>query len=167
MMCVRTILTVLVASGLTLVVQPVAHAGARDQAAASISKAAADAAKASPDLVGELSKEMGSSPEQAAGAAGALFGIAKSQLKANEFSQVAKAVPGMDALLKAAPAMGGAGGSAMSQMGSMAGLAAAASSFSKLGLSPEMVSKAVPVLTQFVTKKGGANVGSLLAGVLK
>jgi hypothetical protein len=39
--------------------------------------------------------------------------------------------------------------------------------FSKLGLKPELVSKAVPVLTQFVSKSGGANVGSLLAGVLK
>ena len=47
------------------------------------------------------------------------------------------------------------------------GLATMASSFSKLGLKPEMVAKAVPVLTSFVTKSGGANVGSLLAGVLK
>ncbi len=42
-----------------------------------------------------------------------------------------------------------------------------ASSFSKLGLKPEMVGKAIPVLTSFVTKSGGAKVGSLLAGVLK
>jgi hypothetical protein len=33
--------------------------------------------------------------------------------------------------------------------------------------SPELVGKAVPVLTQFVTKSGGAQVGSLLAGALK
>ena len=49
------------------------------------SQAAADAAKASPDLVGELSKEISATPEQAAGAAGALFGIAKSKLKPEEF----------------------------------------------------------------------------------
>jgi hypothetical protein len=30
-----------------------------------------------------------------------------------------------------------------------------------------LVAKAVPVLTGFVTKSGGANVGKLLAGVLK
>jgi len=29
------------------------------------------------------------------------------------------------------------------------------------------VAKAVPILTSFVTKSGGANVGGLLAGVLK
>ena len=51
-------------------------------------------------------------------------------------------------------------------LGSTSGLAAAASAFTKLGLKPEMVAQAVPVLTNFVTKSGGANVGNLLAGVL-
>jgi len=127
------------------------------------------AAKASPELVGALSKEIGATPEQAAGAAGALFGVAKSRLKAEEFSQVAKAVPGMDSLLKAAPAAGATGTSgALSQLaGSAGGLATAASAFSKLGLKPELVAKAVPVLTSFVGKSGGAGVGSLLAGALK
>ena len=128
------------------------------------------AAKASPQLVTALSKEIGSTPEQAAGAAGALFGVAKSRLKADEFSQVAKAVPGMDALLKAAPAMGGGSGAtgALSQIaGSAGGLASAASAFSKLGLKPDMVAKAVPVLTSFVSKSGGAKVGELLTGALK
>ena len=132
---------------------------------------AALAAKASPDLVGALSKELGSTPEQAAGAAGALFGVAKSQLKADQFSQISKAVPGMAALLKAAPsgAVGtsGAMGSLTKMAGSASGLASAASAFTKLGLKPEMVAQAVPILTQFVTKSGGADVGKLLAGVLK
>jgi hypothetical protein len=131
------------------------------------------AAKASPELVGALSKEIGGTPAQSAGAAGALFGLAKSRLKPAEFSQVSKAVPGMDALLKAAPALGGAVGTAgasaaLSQLaGSASGLAAAASAFSKLGLKPELVSKAIPVLTSFVGKSGGADVAGLLAGVLK
>jgi hypothetical protein len=132
---------------------------------------AAAAVKASPDLVDALSKEMGSTPEQAAGAAGALFGVAKSRLKADEFSQVSKAVPGMDSLLKAAPAAasGAVGTSgALSQLaGSAGGLVTAASAFSKLGLKPDLVAKAVPVLTSFVSKSGGAGVGSLLAGALK
>ena len=136
--------------------------------AASASPDAVAAAKASPELVSELSKELGSTPEQAAGAAGALFGVAKSQLKPEEFSQVSKAVPGMSALLKAAPmAAVGTTGALAKMGGSAAGMANAASAFSKLGLSPELVSKAVPVLTKFVTKSGGADVGKLLAGVLK
>ena len=143
---------------------------ARDQGGAATDAMSA-AAKASSDLVGQLSKEIGSSPETAAGAAGALFGVAKSKLKPEEFAQVSKAVPGMDLLLKAAPSMGGGGGTA-GAVASMAGggagnLAAAASAFNKLGLSPDMVSKAIPVLTQFVSRSGGANVGKLLADVLK
>ena len=134
---------------------------------------AAAAAKASPELVGALSKELGSTEEQAAGAAGALFAVAKTRLDADQFSQVAKAVPGMGALLSAAPAAGGGSGAmgALSQVagtsGSAGGLAAAASAFSKLGLEPNLVARAVPVLTSFVTKSGGADVGRLLAGALK
>jgi hypothetical protein len=145
-------------------------AGSGPQAGAA-SPAASKAASASPDLVGALSKELGSTPEQAAGAAGALFGVAKSRLKADEFGQVSNAVPGMDLLLKAAPQGGGkdaVGLASLSKMaGGASGLASAASAFSKLGLSPDMVAKAVPVLTSFVTKSGGAGVGNLLAGVLK
>ena len=125
------------------------------------------AAKASPALVGSLSKELGSTPEQAAGAAGSLFGVAKSRLKPADFSQVAKAVPGMDLLLKAAPSSGGTLDPLSQLGGSIGGLSSAAAAFSKLGLNPSLVAKAVPVLTSFVTKSGGANVGALLANVLK
>lgn len=147
----------------------VGHSSARASASQTAS-AAADAAKASPELVGALSKELGATPEQAAGAAGALFGVAKTRLKADEFSQVSNAVPGMPSLLKAAPSPGAAVGTAgaLSQIsGSAGGLASAASAFTKLGLKPDMVAKAVPVLTSFVTKSGGASVGKLLAGALK
>jgi hypothetical protein len=142
------------------------------QAASPAQAATADAtaaAKASPELIGALSKEMGATPEQAAGAAGTLFGVAKSRLKPEDFSQISSAVPGMDSLLKAAPtAGGGATSSTLSQLGAGAtGLATAASAFSKLGLSQDMVGKAVPVLTSFVTKSGGSKAGSLLAGALK
>ena len=130
------------------------------------SQAAQEAASASPELVGQLSKELGATPEQAAGAAGALFGIAKSRLKPEEFSQVSSAVPGMDSLLKAAPGASSAVG-ITGAPAAATGLAGATSAFTKLGLKPDMVSKAVPVLTSFVTKSGGADVGKLLAGALK
>jgi hypothetical protein len=124
-------------------------------------QAASAAVSASPGLIGDLSKELGSTPEQAAGAAGALFGVAKSRLKPEEFSQIASAVPGMDSLLKAAPATSAVG------LGGATGLSGVTSAFTKLGLKPEMVSKAVSFLTQYVSKVGGPNVGSLLAGALK
>ena len=134
-------------------------------APAAATQAASSAAQASPELVGTLSKELGATPEQAAGAAGSLFGVAKSKLSAADFAQVSKAVPGMSVLLKAAPT---GSASPVSQLsGSAGGLATAATAFSKLGLSPEMVAKAIPVLTSFVTKSGGAGVGNLLTGALK
>ena len=138
------------------------------QAAATVPAGAAAAAKASPELVNSLAKELGSTPEQAAGAAGAMFGVAKSSLKAEDFSLVAKAVPGMDALLKAAPATGSGGAmGTLSKMTGGGGLGMVADSFKKLGLPPELVAKAVPLLTQYVSKAGGPKVASLLAGVLK
>lgn len=166
-------MTRLTCFGIVLLVAMCFSSASVPQAAASPAQAGAQeataAAKANPELIGALSKEMGATPEQAAGAAGALFGVAKSRLKAEDFSQIATAVPGMDSLLKAAPVPGGgATSSTLGQLGAGAsGLASATSAFSKLGLSPDMVGKAVPVLTSYVTKSGGSKAGSLLAGALK
>ena len=51
--------------------------------------------------------------------------------------------------------------------GGAAGLSALTSSFTKLGLKADTVTQAAGVLTSFVTKTGGPQVGSLLAGALK
>jgi hypothetical protein len=123
-----------------------------------------------PELVGMLTKELNVTQDQATGGAGALFGLAKSRLQPEEFSQMADAVPGMDGFLKAAPKQGG--GSALGSLGSAlpggaGGLASVVGAFGSLGLSPDMVSKFIPVITQFVQAKGGANVASLLMGALK
>src|SRR5215510_4253176 len=118
----------------------------------------------SPELVGQLTKELSITPQQATGGAGALFGLAKTRLKPDQFGQVAKAVPGMDSLLKAAPKSKGLSSVASGLPGGAGGLASTAGAFKALGLSPDMASKFVPILTSFVSSKGGANVGSLLAG---
>ena len=126
------------------------------------------AGTANPELVGALAKEIGATPKQAEGAAGALFGLAKSKLSPGDWTKVASAVPGMDGLLKAAPAMAAAGGAAaIPGAAGLGGLSSVAGAFSKLGLKPELAMKAVPILTNFVSKSGGADVGKLLAGVLK
>ena len=128
----------------------------------------------SPELVGNLTKELSITPEQATGGAGALFGLAKTRLKPEEFTKVAGAVPGMDGLLKAAPkpkakkgiagALGAMGDVLPGQAG---GLASAAGAFQSLGLSPAQMIKFVPIMTQFVNLKGGSGVSDLLAGALK
>jgi len=127
-----------------------------------------------PELIGALMKELSATPEQAQGAAGALFGLAKTRLKPQEFAQVAGAVPGMDALLKAAPAVEPAkksGTDSLLQAAAgavgMGRLASVAGSFGKLGLKPELATKAVPILVNHVAKSGGAEIAKLLAGALK
>lgn len=128
------------------------------------------AVSASPELIGQLTKQLSISPTQAAGGAGTLFGLAKSRLSSADFSKVAAAVPGMGSLLKAAPQPDNTSGLSSltsSLPGGIGGLASSAASFEKLGLSPDMVSKFVPIMTSFVQSKGGASTASLLSGVLK
>lgn len=149
-------------------------------ASTSTSTTAADIAKsASPELVGLLTKELGITPKQAEGGAGAVFGYAKTKLKADDYAKVEKSVPGVDGLLKAAPkadtpetgstgTLGALAGAASSQLGGTAGAAAAlAPAFEKLGLKGETVGKFLPVVVGFVTKKGGASTGDPLGAVLK
>jgi hypothetical protein len=148
----------------------------------SAAEALSTAAKASPELVEGLAKELGSTPEQAAGAAGVLFGIAKSFLKPEDFAAVAKAVPGMDALLAAVPA-GTTGGRPASTFtagfasaspstpgltaATTDGMTSAVAGFSKLGIKPDMIAKAIPFLSGYLKKYGGGDMGALLGGLFK
>ena len=165
-----------------------------DAAALPQSEALTAAAKANPKLVNGLAKEIGSTPEQAAGAAGAIFGIAKALLKPEEFAKISQAVPGMDALLAAVPAEAMATPDPSATPGllptpgfatsaapgpssspSTAGmpvsannwLGAAIGAFSKLGVKPDMITKAIPYLSGYLKKHGGDVLGSLLGGVFK
>src|ERR1700755_1022925 len=115
----------------------------------------ADVKNPSPELVGKLTKGLSITPEQAVGGSGALFGLAKSRLKPEDFTKVADVVPGMDGLLKAAPtpkkgsadALGALGGMLPGKAGAMASVAG---SFKELGLSPEQAIKFVAIMTKFV-----------------
>src|SRR6516164_6471796 len=60
---------------------------------------------ANPELVGQLTKTLSITPAQASGGAGALFGLAKSRLSPGDFSKVAASVPGIEGLIKSAPAV--------------------------------------------------------------
>jgi hypothetical protein len=135
---------------------------------------ASDVAKtASPELTDQLTKALSITPAQASGGAGALFGLAKSRLSPADFNKVAATVPGIQTLIKSAPAASknsatsGLSGLGSSVPGDLGGLVSLAGPFKKLGLSPEMAAKFVPVITKFVESKGGAGVAELLAGALK
>jgi hypothetical protein len=75
----------------------------------------------------------------------------------------------MDGLLKAAPDSEGEkkGPAGLGAIAGLGGRQSAMGAFSKLGLKPELVAKAVPILTNYVSKSGGAGVGQILAGALK
>ena len=127
--------------------------------------APAPATSANPELTAMFTKELGVTPAQAEGGVGALLGLAKTRLKPEEFSQVSSAIPGTDALLKAAPAMGGGG--AMGALAGAGGLASLAGSFSKLGLNAETAAKFAPTLLKYLNGKGAAGAASALAKAFK
>lgn len=124
-------------------------------------------------LVSQLSKELSITPTQAKGGAGSLFALAKTRLSEDEFSKVSSVVPGMSRLLSAAPAvekpsgLAGLESSLPGNMGEMGRVAEAAEAFHKLGLSPDMAVKFVPVMTKYVESRGGSGTAALLEKALK
>jgi hypothetical protein len=134
------------------------------------SSSAPPAPSASSELIGKLTKELSVTPRQARGGAGTLFSLAKSRLSTEEFGKVSSAVPGMNGLLKAAPALPEHSEMAdleSSLPGGMGRMAEAAEAFHKLGMSPEMAGKFLPVMTKFVEAKGGLSTAALLEKALK
>jgi hypothetical protein len=121
-------------------------------------------------LIGSLVDTLGVSEEQATGGSGAVFKEAKNNMSSVDYSQLLNAVPGIDSLISAAPQTGGLAGKASSLLGgsagSVGGMTALADSFSKLGLSPDMVNQFVPVILDFVQSEGGQQVMALLKNAL-
>lgn len=123
-----------------------------------------------PDLVQMLTSQLGVSGEQATGGAGAIFGYAKDNLSADDFSSIAEGIPAMDDLLAMAPepenssALGKAG-SMLGADTSLGGLAGLASSFDSLGLNADMVSKFVPIVSDYVGSVSGDQALALMKGL--
>ena len=124
-------------------------------------------------LVDLLSSQLGITKDQASGGAGSIFQLAKQNLNGEDFSSVAKAVPGIDKMMGMAPKVEESSstlgrissmfGSSSKKVGGIAGLT---SSFEKLGLSGNMVDKFIPIILDYVNKNGGEKVMSLLKGAL-
>ncbi len=122
-------------------------------------------------LVDLLTSQLGVTKSQAEGGAGSIFQLAKQNLSVKDFSSVAKAVPGIDQMIGAAPKVEGSSsslGKLSSMMGSnkLGGMSGLTSSFEKLGLSGDMVSKFTPIILDYVKNKGGEHVMNLLKGAL-
>jgi hypothetical protein len=110
-------------------------------------------------LVSALTSGLGVSPEQAVGGTGAMMGLAQNKLSPDQFGSITSAVPGLGDITKAAgPLLGGA---------SLNSLADVTGAFSKLGLSPDMVSKFAPIIGDAISKGGGSQLASLFTGLFK
>jgi len=118
-------------------------------------------------LIGSLVDKLGVSEEQATGGAGAVFKEAKNNMSSGDYSQLLSSVPGIDSLISKAPQSGGLAGKASSLLGGSAGsMTGLADSFSKLGLSPDMVNQFVPVILDYVQSEGGQQAMTLLKSAL-
>lgn len=129
-----------------------------------------EAQAASGDLVGQIVEQLGISQTQALGGAGAIFQTAQSMMSGQDFQSVSQAVPEVDSLLAAAPqpsgnsalltnAVAGFTGGPDSQASQWLTLA---SNFKQLGLSPQMVSQFVPIISGYVEDLAGSGTAALL-----
>jgi hypothetical protein len=127
------------------------------------------------EIVKLLVDQLGVTESQAQGGAGAIFNMVKDKVSEDQFSSLSSAIPGLDTLVSAAPDSGGGlagaiggltsmlGGDGAEKLGNLAGLV---SSFDKLGLDMDSVTKFVPIILSFVQSKGGDTLKDMLADVL-
>jgi hypothetical protein len=125
-------------------------------------------------LIQLLTKNLGVTKQQATGGAGSIFNVAKQNMDAGDFTKVAKAVPGINKMMAAAPKAGEAEsmvGSASSLIGgkasTVAGVAGLAGSFSKLGMKADMVEAFMPIILNYVKAKGGEPLMNTLQSALQ
>jgi hypothetical protein len=131
-------------------------------AGASPSSALSGALGPASALIASLSSAIpGLSQAQAILGAGSMFGLAKAKMPADQFSQVATAVPGTQALVDEAVKAG------LPAADQLTGLSSLTPLLSKAGISPTMVSQLVPVLEQAVTKGGGKSLGDAFMAALR
>jgi hypothetical protein len=125
-------------------------------------------------LAGLLMQRTGVTETQAQGGAGALFQIAKSKMQPDAFAQLEQAVPEMQGMLGAVPALAQSSGGLAERLSSIAGasggtagnLVAVASAFQQQGMSPAMVQQFVPVVIDYVKAHGNEALLNTLSAAL-
>ncbi|NBA96380.1 DUF2780 domain-containing protein [Pseudomonas sp. R5(2019)] len=128
--------------------------------------AAVSAAPASANLLNTLGSELQITPQQAVGGTGALLGLARNQLSGDDYSQLSKAVPGLD-LLSGDNALGGLIGlgallgkgsgeqSPLSQaLGGVENKDDLNKAFDALGMQIGMIGQFAPLILQYLGQQG-------------
>ena len=121
------------------------------------------------DLVTELSQKLGVSEAQAQGGAAILFKAARDKLGSAEFSRMLGSVPGIEALVRQAPASGGSLFGAIASLagGNAALLATVVSGFSRLNMTGDHALQFVPIILDNLRAKVGPETVSRLEQTLR
>jgi hypothetical protein len=125
-------------------------------------------------LVGLLTDKLGVTNEQAEGGAGAIFSAASKKMSADDFTKVTNALPEVTSLMSSASSSDSGSGSlgGLTSMvgkasGAVSSLAGLSDTFSKLGLSSDMVGKFIPIVLDYAKSKGGSTISNLLKSALQ
>jgi len=124
------------------------------------------------ELTDMLTKKLGVNATQAEGGAAVLFKAAKDKLGSEEFGKLLGGVPGLNDLMKKAPAPGGGFGGLLGGLaGAIGGNAALISTivggFGKLGLTAEDARRFAPVMSEYLKTKVPPDVVSKLETTLR
>ena len=131
-------------------------------AAASAPSALSGALAPASALIGGLTKSIpGLSQAQAILGAGSIFGLAKAKMPGDQFSQLASAVPGTQALVDEATKAGLTGADQLTGLASLTPL------LSKAGINSGMISQLVPALGKAVSAGGGQGLADAFLAAVK
>ncbi len=120
-------------------------------------KSVSDSAASS--LPGLLQGQLGISKDQAEGGLGSLLSLASENLDAGDFDKLKGLIPGAAGYIDAAKNLGALAGPLKNLEGLNGALA-------KLGISPDVVAKFVPTVTDYLGKLGGDDAMKLLQSAL-
>lgn len=126
------------------------------------------------ELTNLLVKNIGITNQQAEGGAGAIFNTAKKNMGMEDFLKITTAMPEVETLMAAAPklktgssVLGGISSMLSENTGSVGKMASLYASFAQLGLTQDMVSKFIPIISNYAKSKGGEAVSNLLQTALQ
>jgi len=137
-------------------------AGSVATSAASSSTALSGALAPASALIDGLTKSIpGLSQAQAILGAGSVFALAKAKMPSDQFSQVASAVPGTQALVDETLKAG------LPALEHLAGPGSLTPTLARAGITPEMANQFVPALTKAVSAGGGQGLADAFAAAVK
>lgn len=106
-----------------------------------------------------LQSQLGISEDQAEGGLGSLLSLASENLDSGDFDKLSGMIPGAGGYMDAAKKLGALAGPLKNLDGLNAALA-------KLGISPDVIARFVPTVTDAISKFGGADAAGLLQKAL-